>query len=159
MPFPRRSAVCPSAEIVRRAPNDFFLTVTRTGTRDSCPSGSVAPAATAGSAHTHPFRSCEGDRVDSVVQVFSEGDFNHAEFAPAKPTYMAAPYGHVLRYDPGGSLCKGSSWIARNYTIARDAPRSVRGKLMIASGEFQPMFGPNGQRTIERPSYCRDAPR
>jgi hypothetical protein len=127
-----------------------------TGDMNRCPSSWPKPAGTVGSVHTHPIW---GDSSPGAAgQVFSEGDFSHAEHADVSvPTYLGAPAGHVLRYDPGGSVCWGKSFIQRKFTIVRDARPSVRGQLALDPERRDALFDQGG-RPIPRPAYCRDAP-
>ena len=76
------------------------------GDMDHCPSVWPKPVDTAGSVHTHPIWGPGSLNPSSAGQVFSEGDFAHAEHADVRvPTFLGAPAGHILRYDPGGSRC------------------------------------------------------
>lgn len=127
------------------------------GDMNRCPSSWPKPAGTAGSVHTHPIWG--GQDIGAAGQVFSEGDFAHAEHADVGvPTYLGAPAGHVLRYDPGGSECWGRSFIARKFRIVRDLSPSVRGRLILNPGEKVQLFDAGG-KPLPRPVYCKDAAR
>lgn len=125
------------------------------GDMNRCPSSWPKPAGTVGSVHTHPIWGNQD--IGAAGQVFSEGDFAHAEHADVGvPTYLGAPAGHVLRYDPGGSTCWGSSFIARKFKVVRDAAGGVAGKLIINPGEKSALFDAGG-KPVPKPPYCRDA--
>ncbi len=54
------------------------------------------------------------------ADVCPEGDFAFAESDEMHmPIYLGAPAGHVLRYAPGGTSCKGQSFIRRDFEIVR----------------------------------------
>lgn len=74
------------------------------------------------------------------------------------PTYLGAPAGRVLRYDPGGSVCHGKSFITRRFKIVRDLKPSVLGRLPVNPDEKTALFDLMG-KPIPRPPYCKDAPR
>ncbi len=125
------------------------------GDMNRCPGSWPKPASTVGSAHTHPIWGPGAKDVGAAGQVFSEGDYAHAEHADVGvATYLGAPAGHVLRYDPGGSTCWGNSFIARNFKIVRDLSPTVKGRLPINSGEKNTLFV--GDRRIPRPPYCKE---
>lgn len=125
------------------------------GDFNRCPSSWPKPPGTAGSVHTHPIWG--GQAIGAAGQVFSEGDFFHAEHADVSvPTYLGAPAGHVLRYDPGGSTCWGKSFIARRFRVIRDLSPGVAGRLEINSGVKVPLFDAGG-KPIPKPAYCKDA--
>jgi len=129
------------------------------GNMDKCPSSWPKPAGTVGSVHTHPIWGPGAKDVSAAGQVFSEGDFGHAEHADVGvPTYLGAPAGHVLRYDPGGSLCWGRSFIMRNFKVVRDLSPAVSGRLPVNPGEKKSLFDTGG-RMIPRPAYCKEGPR
>lgn len=129
------------------------------GNMDKCPSTWPKPAGTVGSVHTHPIWGPGSQDVASAGQVFSEGDFSHAEHADVGvPTYLGAPAGHVLRYDPGGSSCWGKSFIARKFKIVRDLNPSVRGRLPLNPDEKTALYDTGG-KPISKPSYCKDQSR
>lgn len=126
------------------------------GNMDKCPSSWPKPGGTVGSVHTHPIWGPGSQDPASAGQVFSEGDFAHAEHADVGvPTYLGAPAGHVLRYDPGGSVCWGKSFIARKFKIVRDIRPSVRGRLPLNTDEKTPLYDTGG-KPIARPAYCKD---
>lgn len=141
------------AWILELGPRRYVLSERRSGDMNRCPNGDFFPKNTAASVHTHPIWGAADD-VAASGQVFSEGDFGHAEAQPSKPTYLGAPAGHVLRYDPGGTVCT-RMFITRNFTIVRDLPRSVKGRLELNPGEKKPLLTQAG-RPIPRPSYCRE---
>ena len=129
------------------------------GDMDRCPSSWPKPAGTVGSVHTHPIWGPGSKDVGSAGQVFSEGDFSHAEQADVGvATYLGAPAGHVLRYDPGGSTCWGKSFIARKFKIVRDLSPTVNGRLPLDSGVKTPLFDQGG-KPIAKPPYCREPSR
>lgn len=129
------------------------------GDMNRCPATWPKHPATVGSVHTHPIWGPGAQNVESAGQVFSEGDFAHAEHADVGvATYLGAPAGHVLRYDPGGTTCWGKSFIARNFRIVRDLSPTVRGRLPVNPGVKTPLFDQGG-KPIPRPAYCKDAPR
>ena len=129
------------------------------GDMNRCPSSWPKPAGTVGSVHTHPIWGPNAQDPGAAGQVFSEGDFGHAESAEVGvPTYLGAPAGHVLRYDPGGSLCWGKSFIVRKFKIVRDISPSVRGKLPLDPERRDPLFDVGG-KPIPKPPYCQDQPR
>lgn len=129
------------------------------GDMDRCPSSWPKPAGTVGSVHTHPIRGPGAKDVGAAGQVFSEGDFSHAEHADVSvPTYLGAPAGHVLRYDPGGSECWGKSFIARKFKIVRDLSPPVSGRLPLNPDEKTPLYD-RGGKPIPKPAYCKDAAR
>jgi hypothetical protein len=74
------------------------------------------------------------------------------------PTYLGAPAGHVLRYDPGGTSCWGKSFIARRFKIVRDLNPGVRGRLPLNPDEKTALYDAGG-KPIPKPPYCKDAPR
>lgn len=129
------------------------------GNMDKCPSSWPKPAGTVGSVHTHPIWGPGAKDVGSAGQVFSEGDFGHAEHADVSvPTYLGAPAGHVLRYDPGGTACWGRSFIARNFKVVRDLSSTVRGRLPVNPGEKTPLYDQAG-KPVPKPAYCKEASR
>ncbi len=129
------------------------------GDMNRCPSSWPKPAGTAGSVHTHPIWGPGAKDVSATGQAFSEGDFGHAEHADVSvPTYLGAPAGHILRYDPGGTACWGRSFIARNFRITRDLRPTVNGRLPVNPGEKTALFDTGG-RMIPKPAYCKEATR
>ena len=129
------------------------------GDMNRCPATWPKPAGTVGSVHTHPIWGPGSKDVGSAGQVFSEGDFSHAEHADVGvATYLGAPAGHVLRYDPGGSTCWGKSFIARKFKIVRDLSPTVNGRLPLDSGVKTPLFDQGG-KPIAKPPYCREPSR
>ncbi|MDD5302916.1 MAG: DUF4329 domain-containing protein [Elusimicrobia bacterium] len=129
------------------------------GDMNHCPSSWPKPAGTAGSVHTHPIWGPGSSDPSAASQVFSEGDFAHAEHPDVSvPAYLGAPAGHVLRYDPGGTLCWGRSFISRHFKIVRDAVPSVRGRLPLNPDEKTALYDALG-KPVPKPSYCRDQPR
>ncbi len=129
------------------------------GDMDRCPSTWPKPAGTVGSVHTHPIWGPGSYDPSSAGQVFSEGDFSHAEHADVNvPTYLGAPAGHVLRYDPGGSRCWGKSFIARSFKVVRDAQAGVLGRLPIQPDKKMPLFDVGG-KPVSKPAYCKDQSR
>lgn len=147
------------AWLIKEADGRIRFGTINEGDMNRCPSSWPKPAGTAGSVHTHPVWGPGAKDVGSAGQVFSEGDFGHAEHADVSvPTYLGAPAGHVLRYDPGGSLCWGRSYIMRNFKIVRDLSPAVNGRLPVNPGKKEALFDAGG-RMIPRPAYCKDGPR
>ncbi len=129
------------------------------GDMDRCPSQWPKPAATVGSVHTHPIWGPGANDVRAPAQVFSEGDFYHAEHADVNvATFLGAPAGHVLRYDPGGSTCWGKSFIARRFKVVRDLSPGVLGRLEFNPGQKTALFDVGG-KPIARPAYCKEPAR
>jgi hypothetical protein len=144
------------AWILKTPQGRFRWGVVNEGDFNRCPSQWPKPAGTVGSVHTHPIAGGPPQGVDAAGQVFSEGDFAHAEHPEVSvPTFLGAPAGHVLRYDPGGSLCRGRSFITRRFRVVRDLSPSVLGRLPINPGERRQLFDPGGNPQ-PRPAYCRD---
>jgi len=126
------------------------------GDFNRCPSQWPKPAGTVGSVHTHPIWGEGAKDLGAAGQVFSEGDFTHAEHADVGvPTFLGAPAGHVLRYDPGGTVCWGSSFIQRKFKIVRDLRPSVSGKLVLDPSRREPLFDLAG-KPVPKPAYCRE---
>lgn len=142
------------AWLIKDADGKVRFGVINDGDMNHCPSSWPKPAGTAGSVHTHPIWGGAND-PGAASQMFSDGDFAHGEAAEV-PVFLGGPAGHVLRYDPGGTSCWGSSFIARRYKIVRDAAPSVRGKLPLESGAKTPLFDAGG-KPIPKPAYCKDA--
>ena len=90
----------------------------------------------------------------SAGQVFSEGDFAHGEYFKV-PTYLGAPAGHVLRYDAGGTTCKGRSFITRHFKIVRGARGVSANSLPIVPGQRAPLYDQVG-KPLPKPDYCKD---
>lgn len=82
------------------------------GDMDHCPSSWPKPAGTVGSVHTHPIWGPGSADVSSAGQVFSEGDFAHAEHADVSGRLPLNPGQKTALYDAGGkpvpkpSYCK-----------------------------------------------------
>lgn len=131
--------------------NLFRLGKTYAGTMDSCSIPRPFPPETVADIHTHPIRA-GGTDVAAAGQVFSDTDFGFAEREKI-PLYLVAPAGHILRYAPGGTTCKGSSWITRQFEIVKDLSPSVADKLPIRPGVQAALFDAAG-RKIPPPSYC-----
>jgi hypothetical protein len=142
------------AWLIKGKDGKIVIDTIKEGDMDRCPSSWPKPAGTVGSVHTHPIWGTQA--LEAAGQVFSEGDFTHAEHeSVGVPTYLGAPAGHVLRYDPGGSSCWGSSFIARKFKVVRDVAPGVAGRLQINSGEKVPLFDLSG-KPIPKPAYCKD---
>lgn len=142
------------AYLVRGADGKFGFSPIRQGDMNHCPADRPKPAGATASVHTHPIWGGEADPA-AASQVFSEGDFAFAESDEMHfPIYLGAPAGHVLRYAPGGTSCKGRSFVRRDFEIVRDARPSVRGKLPINPGADLPLYDEGG-RKLPKPSYCR----
>jgi hypothetical protein len=147
------------AWLIKEAGGRVRIGVINEGDMNRCPSQWPKPAGTVGSVHTHPIWGPNATDLGAAGQVFSEGDFAHAEHPDVSvPTYLGAPAGHVLRYDPGGSVCWGSSFIQRKFKIIRDLRPSVSGLLIIDPNQRAPLFDLGG-KPIPKPSYCREQPR
>lgn len=67
-----------------------------------------------------------------------------------------APAGHILRYEPGGTVCT-AMFITRNFRVTRDLSPTVRGRLEVAPGAKSALFNRCG-RPLPKPSYCVLAP-
>lgn len=147
------------AWLVKTAQGRIILGAIGEDSMDKCRSQWPRPAGTVGSVHTHPIWGPGAKAVDAAGQAFSDGDYDYAEHAEVSvPTYLGAPAGHVLRYDPGGSLCRGKSFITRRFKIVRDLSPSVLGRLPVNSDERKALFDPVG-KPMARPPYCKDEPR
>ncbi len=143
--------------LLRGADGRFRFSPIRQGDMNHCPADRPKPKDAVASVHTHPQGGRDSD-PSSAGQVFSEGDFAFSESAEMNfPIYLGAPAGHVLRYVPGGTLCKGESFVIRNFEIVRDARSSVRGLLPINPGEKTPLYSQSGVK-LPKPPYCRPAP-
>jgi hypothetical protein len=151
--FPeQRNEYC--AYIVRGSDGKFGFSPIRRGDMNHCPSDRPKPANATATVHTHPLWGGDSD-VGAAGQVFSEGDFGFAESDEIHlPIYLGAPAGHVLRYAPGGTVCKGQSLMRRDFEIVRDLRPSVSGRLPVNPGVDMPLFDVGG-RKIPTPSYCR----
>lgn len=142
------------AYILREAGGKFGIGPIRQGDMNHCPADRPKPADATASVHTHPIWGRPGD-VSAASQVFSEGDYAFAESAEMHfPIYLGAPAGHILRYAPGGSSCRGRSFIRRDFEIVRDLRPSVRGRLPVNPGVDMPLYDEGGRR-LPKPSYCR----
>jgi hypothetical protein len=142
------------AYVLKGADGRFTLGRIRQGDMNMCPSERPKPKEAVASVHTHPLWGRPED-VSAAGQVFSEGDFAFAESAEMSfAEYLGAPAGHVLRYAPGGSACKGQSFIRRDFEIVRDLRPSVRGRLPIEPGKDMPLYDEGG-RKLPKPAYCR----
>lgn len=143
------------AYILRGADGRFRFSPIRQGDMNHCPSDRPKPKEAVAAVHTHPLWG-RPDDVSAAGQVFSEGDFSFSESAEMNfPDYLGAPAGHVLRYAPGGSVCKGQSFVRRNFEIVRDLRPSVNGRLPINPGKDMPLFDEGG-RKLPKPAYCKD---
>jgi hypothetical protein len=142
------------AYILHGADGRFRLSPIRQGDMNHCPSDRPKPKEAVAVAHTHPLSGWDGD-VSAAGQVFSEGDFGFAESTEMHiPIYLGAPAGHVLRYSAGNTVCKGQSFIRRNFEVVRDLRPSVVGRLPINPGEDTPLYDVAG-RKMPKPDYCK----
>ena len=142
------------AYILRGTDKRFHLTAVRQGDMNRCPADRPKPADAVASVHTHPQGGRDAD-PSAAGQVFSDGDFAFAESAEMNmPIYLGAPAGHVLRYAPGNTSCKGESFVRRNFEIVRDVRPSVQGRLPINPGADVPLYSEAGQK-LPKPPYCR----
>lgn len=142
------------AYILRGADKRYSLGPIRQGDMNQCPSDRPKPANAVAITHTHPLWGRSSD-VSAAGQMFSEADFAFAESAEMNmPIYLGAPAGHILRYAPGGTFCRGTSFVRRNFEIVRDISPSVVGRLPIDSGADVPLYSESGQK-LPRPSYCQ----
>jgi|GEM_PF-4792731 len=153
----QRNEYC--AYILRGTDKQFFFSPLRTGDFNHCPADIAVnpwpkPANAVASVHTHPLGGRDSD--PSVAgQVFSEGDFAFAESSEENiPIYLGAPAGHVLRYAPGNTFCKGQSFVRRNFDVVRDIRPSVVGQLPINPGVDVPLYDQMGQKQ-PKPQYCK----
>lgn len=142
------------AYILRDEAGRFRFSPIRQGDMNHCPADRPKPANAVASVHTHPLGGRDADTT-AASQVFSEGDFNFAESAEMNfPIYLGAPAGHVLRYAPGGTSCKGQSFIRRNFGIVRDLRPTVDGRLPVNPGADMPLYSIAGEK-LPKPAYCR----
>lgn len=142
------------AYILKGADGRFGFSPIRQGDMNHCPADRPRPANAVASVHTHPQGGRDSD-VSAAGQVFSEGDFGFAESDEMHmPIYLGAPAGHVLRYAPGGTSCKGESFVRRDFAIVRDLRPTVAGRLPVNPGEDQPLYDQGGKK-IAKPSYCK----
>ena len=140
--------------LIKEANGRIRFGVINEGDMNRCPSQWPKPAGTVGSVHTHPLWGPSAKDVGSAGQVFSEGDFGHSEHAEVRvPSFLGAPAGHILRYDPGGTSCIGRSFIIRKFKIVRDGSPSVKGRLPVNPGDKLPLFDLAG-KPIPKPTYC-----
>jgi hypothetical protein len=141
------------AYIVRGADGRYGFSAIREGDMDKCPSDRPKPKTATALVHTHPLWG--RDRDPSVAgQIFSEADFDFAESDEMHmPIYLGAPAGHVLRYAPGGTSCKGESFVRRDFEFVRDGRPSVRGLLPINPGVDMPLYSESGKK-LPKPAYC-----
>jgi hypothetical protein len=153
----QRNEYC--AWLIKEADGGIRFGTINEGDMNRCPSSWPKPKGTVGSVHTHPIWGPGAKAVDAAGQVFSEGDFAHAEHADVSvPTYLGAPAGHILRYDPGGSACWGKSFIARRFRIIRDLSPTVCGRLPVNPDERTQLYD-RGGKPVPRPAYCKEAAR
>ncbi len=142
------------AYLLRGADGRIGFSPVRTGDMNHCPADRPRPANAVANVHTHPLWGRVAE-LSAAGQVFSEGDFGFAETDEMRmPIYLGAPAGHVLRYDPGGTSCKGESWMMRRFSIIRDLRPTVAGRLPVNPGEDQPLFDAAGKK-IKKPDYCK----
>lgn len=147
------------AWIVAAQDGKFFIgVISEDADMNHCKLPKPRPAGAAASAHTHP-TSAGGSNLEAAGQVFSEGDFAGTEWKgpdgkQALPGYLGAPAGHVLRYDPGGTECKGSTLIRRNFKVVSGLSAEQTQRLPIVPGKFMPLFDVSG-KVIPKPDYCK----
>jgi hypothetical protein len=142
------------AYILRGADKRFRFSPIRQGDMNHCPADRPKPADAVASVHTHPQGGRDSD-PSAAGQVFSDGDYAFSESAEMNmPIYLGGPAGHVLRYAPGNSSCKGESFVRRNFEIVRDARLSVVGRLPVNPGVDIPLYTEAGQK-LPKPPYCR----
>lgn len=142
------------AYILRGADKRYRFSPVRQGDMNHCPADRPKPADAVASVHTHPKGGLDSD-PSAAGQVFSEGDYAFAESAEMNfPIYLGAPAGHVLRYAPGNSFCRGSSFVRRNFEIVRDIHPSVAGRLPVNPGADVALYTEGGSK-LPKPSYCR----
>jgi hypothetical protein len=142
------------AYIVRGPDKRFSLGPTMPGDMNHCPLDSTvpAPAGAVAVAHTHPLWG-RPDDVSAAGQVFSEGDYQFAEILHM-PIYLGGPAGHILRYAPGGTFCRGQSFVRRNFEVVRDLAPTVVGRLPVNPGVDAPLYSEAGVK-LPKPAYCQ----
>ena len=146
------------AYILRNPNGRFGFGPVRRGDMNHCPADRPKPANAVSDVHTHP-RPAGGDDVSAPEQVFSDSDYAFSESAEMHfPIYLGAPAGHVLRYVPGHTFCKGASYIMRQFEVVRDLRPTVIGRLPVNPGQYLQLYDIGGQK-LPKPSYCKDAPR
>ncbi|MDX6768493.1 MAG: DUF4329 domain-containing protein [Elusimicrobiota bacterium] len=154
--FPeQRNEYC--AWIERVAGGRFVFGAIGTGDFNACKASFPKPSGAVASVHTHPIWGPAAADVGASGQVFSEGDFGFAERDDVRlPVYLGAPAGHILRYEPGGTVCS-SLFITRHFRVTRDLSPTVRGRLEVAPGAKTALFDRAG-RPLPKPAYCVAAP-
>lgn len=147
------------AWIIAAQDGKFFIgVISEDADMNHCKMPNPRPAGTVASVHTHP-TSAGGSSLDAAGQVFSEGDFAGTEWKgpdgkQTLPGYLGAPAGHVLRYDPGGTECKGSTLIRRNFKVVSGLSAEQVQRLPIVPGKFMPLFDQGG-KAVPKPAYCK----
>lgn len=145
------------AWIIRGPDGRHFWGAVNEGDMNRCSMNWPRPDGTVASVHTHPTSAGGGD-IEAAGQVFSEGDFYGSEWKGEDgrqkplPGYLGAPAGHVLRYDPGGTTCKGATLIKRDFVVVSGSVDTER--LAIKPGKFMPLFDQAG-RPVPAPAYCK----
>ncbi len=134
------------AEIVKTPQGHYTFKEVVSGTPSSCPSRAKEKDVAA-IVHTHPQDPDNRKNLNSIFQVFSAGDVEAAEWKDKAIVYLGAPGGHILRYDPGTSQCRGNT-VMNPYKIVRPPDKGTHGKLVIGPRDFVPFE--NGRK----PSYC-----
>lgn len=146
------------AYILRGPDGRFRFSPVRQGDMNHCPADRPKPADAAASVHTHPLGGRDSD-TEAAAQAFSEGDFAFAESAEMRfPVYLGAPAGHVLRYEPGHSFCRGESFIRRDFEIVRDLKPTVAGRLPVNPGVDAALYDEGGKK-LPKPAYCQPSSR
>lgn len=137
------------AYILRLPDGSFKYTTPVDGTPDSCPT-QPKPSGAVAAVHTHPILHAAGkDDLSLSGQMFSENDFLFTYRPDINlPIYLGAPAGHVLRYAPGASECRGDM-VRHGYTTVRGPKPGASGVLLFKSSEF--VYIKDGKKQ----AYCR----
>lgn len=142
------------AYILKGPDSHYRFSLVRQGDMNRCPADRPKPAGAVASVHTHPLGGRDSD-PSAAGQVFSDGDFAFSESAEMNfPIYLGAPAGHVLKYVPGHTFCKGESFVRRDFEIVRDLKPSVRGNLPVNPGADMPLYDVSGKK-LPKPDYCK----
>lgn len=137
------------AYIIRLPDGSFNYTTPVDGTPNHCPTH-PKPAGSVAAAHTHPIlHAADTDNLSNSGQVFSENDILFTYRSDISlPIYLGAPAGHVLRYAPGSSECRGDM-VKHAYTIVRAPRSSATGAIPLKPTEF--VYAQEGKKK----AYCR----
>ena len=80
--------------------------------------------------HTHPGAHTPNHNhyLNTPIQTPSMGDYAVAKYSNV-PQYMAAPAGHILKFDKKDVECRGSSFIKRRYEVIQRPYDTSKGKI------------------------------